>query len=201
MSEEREFTELLTRHFAFIRPLAPLEVDGLFRHYQLLVRWNSVLNLTSIRRLEDVVIRHYCESLFLSIYLPETPVSVLDVGSGAGFPAIPMAILRPDCQFTLAESRQRKAVFLREAVRDYSHVKVEACRAEEVPGSFDWAVSRAVRWEHIVALPHRCIGLLLGERDAAAVSSTAGFDWQPPVHLPWGRHRVLVCGTRHTSEG
>jgi 16S rRNA (guanine527-N7)-methyltransferase len=196
MSEEREFTELLTLHFGPIRSLTPLEIGSLFRHYELMVRWNSVLNLTSIRRLEDVVIRHYCESLFLAVHLPETPVSVLDVGSGAGFPAIPMAVLRPDCRFTLCESRQRKAVFLREAARAYSHVNVEACRAEEVSGSFDWAVSRAVRWEQVVALPHRSIGLLLGEQDAAAVTSTAGFDWQPPVRLPWGRHRVLVYGTR-----
>jgi 16S rRNA (guanine527-N7)-methyltransferase len=196
MSDEAAFSELLNRHFSPIRPLSPLEISRLHAHYEQLVRWNKVLNLTSIRRLEEAVVRHYCESLFLAVHLPKEPVSVLDVGSGAGFPGIPMAVLRPDCRFTLAESRQRKAVFLREATRDYPHVRVEALRAQQVTGNFDWVVSRAVRWDQVLPLSHRWVGLLLGLEDAAAVSLAPGFQWLPPVPLPWASGGVLVRGIR-----
>ena len=199
MSVEAEFSELLNRHFSPVRPISPLEVSTLYSHYELLLRWNKVLNLTSIRRLEEVVVRHYCESLFLAVHLPKEAVSVLDVGSGAGFPGIPMAILRPDCRFTLAESRQRKAVFLREATRGYAHVRVEAVRAQEVRGDFDWVVSRAVRWNHVLPLCHRWVGLLLGLEDAAEVSLAPGFQWLPALPLPWASGGVLVRGVR-TSE-
>ena len=199
MSVEAAFSELLNRHFSPIRPLSPLEVSSLHAHYQLLVRWNKVLNLTSIRRLEDVVVRHYCESLFLAVHLPNDSVSVLDVGSGAGFPGIPMAVLRPDCRFTLAESRQRKAVFLREATRAFPHVRVEALRAQQVPGSFDWVVSRAVRWNQVLPLSRRWVGLLLGPEDASAVRLVPGFQWLPPVCLPWSSGGILVRGIRSSG--
>jgi 16S rRNA (guanine527-N7)-methyltransferase len=196
MSDERLFSELLSRHFAAIRPLSALEISRLQSHYELLVRWNKVLNLTSVRRLEEAVVRHYCESLFLAVHLPGEPVSVVDVGSGAGFPGIPLAVLRPDCRVTLAESHQRKAVFLREATRSYAHVRVEARRAEDIPGSFDWVIARAVRWERVLPLARRWVGLLVGQEDAQAVNLSAGFQWLPAVPLPWGRSRVLVRGVR-----
>ncbi len=163
------------------------------------MRWNRVLNLTSIGRLEEAVVRHYCESLFLGAHLPPEPVSVLDVGSGGGFPGIPIAVLRRDCQVVLAESHQRKAVFLREATRDWPNVRVEARRAEEVSGEFEWVVSRAVRWEPVLALARRHIGLLIGEEDARAATMTPGFTWEPLVPLPWGRHRVLLLGAKSAA--
>ncbi len=160
------------------------------------MRWNRVLNLTSIGGLEEAVVRHYCESLFLGAHLPPEPVPVLDVGPGGGFPGIPIAVLRPDCQVVLAESHQRKAVFLREATRGWPNVRVEARRAEEMRGTFEWVISRAVRWEQVVALAQQHIGLLIGEEDARAAVAAPGFTWKPLVPLPWGRHRVLLLGTR-----
>lgn len=166
------------------------------------MRWNRVLNLTTIRELPEIVARHYCESLFLGAHLPAEPVSVLDVGSGAGFPGIPMAVLRPDCSFTLAESHQRKAVFLREATREYGNVRVAARRAEEIPERFDWIVSRAVRWNDVlkVGAPH--FGLLLGSEDAAEMQKKArGYRWEAPAELPWGERRVLMMGARDVPRG
>jgi 16S rRNA (guanine(527)-N(7))-methyltransferase RsmG len=194
MNDEREFSELLVRHFSPIRPLTEPQISRLYRHYELLVRWNRVINLTSIRGLEEAVVRHYCESLFLGLHLPRGPVSVLDVGSGGGFPGIPMAVLRPDCRFTLAESHQRKAVFLREVTRGDVRIHVEARRAEEVPGRFDWVVSRAVRWEVVLALGMPRVGLLLGEQDTLHTVASKGYEWRPPVQLPWGRRRWLIMG-------
>ena len=201
MNEAPGFSSILRGSFGPFNPLSPEMVSELLGHYELLVRWNKTLNLTSIAGLEEAVLRHYCESLFVGIHLPANPVSVLDIGSGAGFPGIPMAILRPDCRFTLAESHQRKAVFLRESTRHLSNVRVAACRAEKVEGAFDWVVSRAVKWPDVLKIanpgaaivPVR-IALLLGQEDAAEVVLQPAVTWREAIPLPWGHRRVLVLG-------
>ena len=208
MNDAPGFSAILTRSFGPIHPLSPEVISELLGHYELLVRWNRTLNLTSIAGLEEAVLRHYCESLFVGLHLPADPVSVLDIGSGAGFPGIPMAILRPDCRFTLAESHQRKAVFLREATRHLSNVRVAACRAEKVEGGFEWVVSRAVKWPEVLKVagqgavtPPVCtIALLLGQEDAAEVVRQPMFSWRPAIPLPWGNRRVLVLGQSARSD-
>jgi 16S rRNA (guanine527-N7)-methyltransferase len=195
-SERKKFARLLAQCFP---ALSEHQIALLWTHYELLSRWNRVLNLTAIRDLAEVVDRHYCESLLLGAQLPPEPVSVLDVGSGAGFPGIPMAVLRPDCSFTLAESHQRKAVFLREATRDYPNVRVAARRAEDIPEHFDWIVSRAVRWGDALKVRATHAGLLLGAEDAGQLPREAGvWQWEDPIMLP-GRRRVLIIG-RHTGK-
>ena len=97
---------------------------ALQRHHELLERWNQRLNLTRI----DSVERNYGESLFLGKHLPEGPLRICDIGSGAGFPGFPVAVLRPDCEVTLIESHQRKAVFLKEAARGIANIRVLAKR-------------------------------------------------------------------------
>ena len=217
MSEAEDFSAVLASRFRQCGELSSGVASELFRHYSLLLRWNRGMNLTSISGLEEAVVRHYCESLFLGVQLPAAAVSVLDVGSGAGFPGVPLAILRPDCTVTLAESHRRKAVFLREATRHLANVRVAACRAEEVAGRFDWVVSRAVKWADVLkvarlsgAAPREggvaggesaeksgpAVGLLLGQEDAEAVRAGdgGGFEWCAAVHLPWGNRRVLMVG-------
>src|ERR1700730_14203736 len=114
------FRKLLASEFAPYTGLSDEQLDRLERHYRLLTLWNKRINLTRINSLEDVVRFHYCESLFLAKELPVGALSIVDVGSGAGFPGIPVAILRPECRVHLLESHQRKAVFLREASRELS---------------------------------------------------------------------------------
>src|SRR5580704_17440976 len=113
------------------------------------MRWNKTLNLTAIRNREEAIERHYCESLFLGARLPAGALRIADIGSGAGFPGLPVAVLRPDCSMTLIESHQRKAVFLREASRKVLNVRVLAKRAEDVDEEFDWVISRAVSYEDL----------------------------------------------------
>ncbi len=117
-----------------------------------MLRWNKKLNLTRITDPKQAWERHYLESIRLAHQLPPGPLKIADVGSGAGFPGIPIAVVRPECQVTLIESRQRKAVFLREATRDLPNVRVLPMRAEDVKESFDWVVSRAVRPEDVLKL-------------------------------------------------
>src|SRR5215471_17097619 len=109
------FRELLFNEFRPYATLTDPQLDRLERHYNALIRWNQTLNLTRIKDINDVVRYHYCESLYLGLKFPRGPLRVADIGSGAGFPGIPIAIFRPDIDVTLIESHQRKAVFLRES--------------------------------------------------------------------------------------
>jgi 16S rRNA (guanine527-N7)-methyltransferase len=188
------FVELLRSKLADIYELSDAQINQLERHFELLTRWNRVLSLTSVRTLEEAVERHYCESVFAACNLPEGMVSVADIGSGAGFPGVPIAIVRPQCSVALIESHQRKAAFLKEASRDLANARVLALRAENVAEHFDWVVSRAVRYSDIAgALKQlgRNAELLTGEVEAAGLD---GFKWREPIRLPWGDRRYLWIG-------
>ena len=189
------FAELLLQKLSGIVELSSEQIAILQEHYELLLRWNRKLNLTAIDTLEEAVERHYCESLFLGVHLPSRPMSIADVGSGAGFPGFPVAVLRTDCQVTLIESHVRKAVFLREASRNLTNMRVLTMRAEQVQTTFDSVISRAVSYEDLAPMLRR-IGrradLLTGGE--APPSALAGFHWLRPVPLPWGTQRFLRTG-------
>lgn len=188
------FAELLSEKLAGIVRLTRDQARALENHYQLLVRWNRVLNLTSVRSLEETVERHYCESLFLGVHLPPGSLRIADIGSGAGFPGIPVAVLRPDCSVTLIEAHARKAVFLRESSRTLRNVRVIARRADEVEETFDIAISRAVSYADLRVILKkigRRADLLTG---GEAPPDEVGFDWQEPIPLPGGRQRFLRIG-------
>jgi len=182
-----DFRSLLQREFAPYARLSGYQIDLLERHYTLLQRWNARMNLTRIRKLEDVVRLHYCESLFLGTLLPPGKLRIADVGTGPGFPGIPVAILRPECSLTLIESHQRKAVFLREASRGLPNIHVVGSRAADVHERFDWCMSRAVDPAGVLGLnlaPN--IALLIGEDDSRSLKR-----WNL-IPIPWGRHRFAA---------
>jgi 16S rRNA (guanine527-N7)-methyltransferase len=188
------FADVLRERLAGVVELSPGQVEALEAHYQLLLRWNRVLNLTSIKRMEEAVERHYCESLFLGTHLPQGRLRIADIGSGAGFPGFPVAVLRPDCSVTLIESHQRKAVFLREASRSQTNVRVLAQRAEDVDEQFDWAISRAVSYEDLASFLKKLapsVDLLTG---GEAPPDGIGFVWQTPILVPFGGQRFLRMG-------
>jgi 16S rRNA (guanine527-N7)-methyltransferase len=177
------FEVLLVRHLDGRVTLRDDQIGGLDRHYRLLVKWNRVLNLTSIRDTEEAVVRHYCECLFFASLLPEEG-RVLDLGSGAGFPGVPVAILRPEMRVTLLESHQRKAVFLKEATRDLENVEVVPKRAEDISSTWDLVVSRAVDPKEVLRQGPRLaprVGMLVGGADSLL------FDGR--TKLPWGDDR------------
>jgi 16S rRNA (guanine527-N7)-methyltransferase len=166
-------------------------------HFTLLTRWNRTLNLTAIRDMNDAVSRHYAESLFLAAHLPADCGSIADLGSGAGFPGIPIAVFRPDCTVTLIESHQRKAVFLKEATRHLGNVRVLAKRAEEVQQHFDWLVSRAVAARevlHFVPGLASNLALLLTRDDAAKLLVNSKLRFSEPIAVPWLPRSVLLLG-------
>ena len=188
------FADLLRSKLAGIVELSVEQVRALESHYELLLRWNQVLNLTAIESMEEVVERHYCESLFLAAHLPVNALTVADIGSGAGFPGIPVAVFRPDCSVTLVESHRRKAVFLREATRKLPNIRVVPNRAEDLSEHFGCAISRAVSYEDLIPVLKnitQSAHLLTG---ADAPPQKMGFVWEEPIPLPWGRNRFLRRG-------
>lgn len=196
------FEELLAPYRGLLPPLSELQIDRLAHHFDLLLQWNKRLNLSSVREEAEIVERHYCESLFLAARLPDAAARIADLGSGAGFPGIPVAVLHPASQVFLIESHQRKSVFLREAVRDIGNASVIAGRAEEVTQVFDIVVSRAVNLEDLERwlLNHaRAIAPLSG----ADRPDIHGVTWDASLRLPWGDRRFLNMGvivSRETSE-
>ncbi len=171
-----DFKSLLELEFSPYGALTKEQLVLLEQHYQLLLRWNQKINLTRITGVMDAVRYHYCESLYLAQSLPKRALRIADIGSGAGFPGIPVAIYRPDCEVHLIESHQRKAVFLGEATRNLPNTRVVAARAEDLAQSYDWMISRAVR-------PNDVLKLKLAPN--LAVLGTEG------EKLPWGKSRAL----------
>ena len=192
------FAELLRQRIDSIVLLTNFQISQLQSHYQLLCRWNRVLNLTSIEDEEQVVERHYRESLFLAANMPTGGLRIADLGSGAGFPGIPLAVVRPDCAVTLVESHQRKSVFLQEATRDMKNVKVLAKRADQINQNFDWVVSRAVKFIEIERSASQLapqVAVLAGNEPP----SEGRFTWNTPIQIPWGRQRFLWIGNTRST--
>lgn len=173
-------------------------VTQLEQHFEKLVAWNRRMNLTSLRSCEEIVRRHYCESIYFALQLPETPASLVDIGSGAGFPGLPVAVLRRSVSVRLVESNARKCVFLRESAREIPNLAVFEGRAEGLQGRFDWVVARAVRPVDVVALACRVgrhVGLLVGDADADKLPGIGGIDWEKRIKIPGGDRRVILIGS------
>lgn len=165
-------------------------------HYQLLVRWNRRLNLTSVIELGAAVERHYAESLMLAARVGGG--TVYDIGSGAGFPGFVVGAYCQGCTVTLVESDQRKAAFLREASDLVSNMRVASMRGSELRERVDWVVGRAVRLEDVLEVGLRLssrIGVLVGEAEKERLVGEARLQGLEVEKLPWGEARWLVVGS------
>ena len=133
--------------------LSPRQLAAFERYEQELLDWNARFNLTAIRESEGIRIRHFLDSLTCILaWRDNPPASLIDVGTGAGFPGLPLKILQPTLQLALVESVGKKAEFCRHMAASLGMDKVEVvqARAEEIGQmpkhreSYDWAVARAV---------------------------------------------------------
>ena len=131
---------------AWRTPLTEAAAGALLRFGSLLMEWNGHINLTGAKTLADLIDEHLPDAFAVASVLPGS-AQVVDVGSGGGLPAVPLAVLCPTLGLTLVEPLAKKVAFLRTAVRELGlgdHVRIEARRAEELPAaSFDVAMSRA----------------------------------------------------------
>jgi 16S rRNA (guanine527-N7)-methyltransferase len=187
-------------------PLGPSQAGRFEEFLALLLRWNSRVNLTAIRDEESILSRHFVESIACARALPSGVATLLDFGSGAGFPGVPIALCRSEILVTLAESRGKKAAFLREAVRTLGlSSAVYSARAETLESRFSCVTLRAVdRMPHAVQSAAKLVergGLLALMTSASELPSTqaaVGPDWiwREPVLLPGSDARLLALGTR-----
>ena len=198
---EEQIAELLAPYLAVSSELLP----KLVKYLDLLLRWNTRTNLTAIREPEEIVRRHFGESLFAASHLgPEVP-TLLDLGSGAGFPGIPIALLRPEIAVTLAESQNRKATFLREVARTLSltNVAVWAGRTEEMPSDrrFDTVALRAVdkMAAALAEAERRAERQLLVLTSEAAMPELPAFSDQSELPVPESEGRILLIARRRNE--
>ncbi len=189
--------------------LDELRLNQISTYVDLLLRWNARINLTAIRDPEDIVTRHFGESLFAARHLLPTPsqLHAIDIGSGAGFPGVPLKIWNPLLRLTLIESNHKKATFLREVVRSLTltDVDVIAARAEtQPPASADLVTLRAVeQFDSILPTAANLVvntgrlALLLGPSQVGQIPHLAPqMSWNSPIPLPNSTARVLMVGSR-----
>ena len=186
--------------------LTSAQTLGFESYLALLMHWNARINLTAIRDEDGILVRHFVESIACARALPAGIATLLDFGSGAGFPGIPIALCRPEIAVTLAESQGKKAAFLQEAIRLLGlQARVHAGRAETLSQQFDCvtlrAVDRMTEAVHAAAnlvVPGGCLAPMTTSAELASVQAAAGpgFTWQSCIPLPGGSDRVLALARR-----
>jgi 16S rRNA (guanine527-N7)-methyltransferase len=191
---------------AGMEPLAEVQLGRFAEYCSLLLRWNARVNLTAIRDEEGILSRHFVESIACARFLPAEIGALLDFGSGAGFPGIPIALCRPGIAVTLAESQGKKAAFLQEAVRVVgTATKVHCGRAETLGLQFDCVTLRAVDQMEKAVLagaqlvrPGGWLALMTTIGDQERLKAAAGpkFRWSGRVDLPGGQERMLALGVQ-----
>jgi 16S rRNA (guanine527-N7)-methyltransferase len=232
-------------------------------YIDLLLRWNSRINLTAIRNEEEIMTRHFGESLFAARHLFRAPSSVFppvptvvkdsdfvcgspeqvreghdfsraakplgqnrasapeaargrntfhaaDLGSGAGFPGIPIKLWAPEIHMTLIESNHKKSTFLREVVRalTLTNIDILTARAESLSQPYDVVTLRAVeRFTSILPIAARLtkptgrLALLIASSQLdEATSSLPAITWQRPIPIPHSESRILSIGTHEPSQ-
>lgn len=133
--------------------LSDHQLSQFYKYYEMLIEWNEKMNLTAITEFEEVIKKHFLDSLSIGCILKQdSSISILDIGTGAGFPGIPIKIAFPDTEITLMDSLNKRVNFLNEVIDTLGLEKIEALhgRAEDfakkgmLRETFDICVSRAV---------------------------------------------------------
>jgi 16S rRNA (guanine527-N7)-methyltransferase len=191
---------------AGLEPLAAAQTVLFENYLSLLLRWNTRVNLTAIRDEEGILSRHFVESIACARALPADIATLLDFGSGAGFPGIPIALCRPEIAVTLAESQGKKAAFLQEAIRLLEiGATVFSGRAETLKAQFDCVTLRAVdRMQQATKAASRLVkpggwlAPMTTGAELAALQAAAGaeYSWELTIELPGGEDRLVAIGKR-----
>jgi 16S rRNA (guanine527-N7)-methyltransferase len=197
---ESEITDLLSPYLTVSKEV----VRQLSDYLDLLLRWNARTNLTAIRSPQEIVRRHFGESLFAGTLLgapgevdSSLPQTLLDFGSGGGFPGLPIALLHPEISVILTESQNKKSTFLREVVRSLglTNVEVWAARAEDLPRDhiFDTVTLRAVdNMTRALSAAHSRAKRQIVLLTTAVPVLPPGFSPQPPIPIPGSETGILL---------
>lgn len=172
------------------------------QHYELLRKWNSKVNLVGPSTLASAAEKHYAESLFLGARMPEGVRTVIDCGSGAGFPGFPVAVLHPEVQVTLLESDKRKAAFLRESCH-FANVRVRVERLEQLEEWPDAVIARAVDPRFVMAWGREHatrFGFIGSTADVETLSEEPAVDSVFKTNLPWQSQSSILWTTFHVKH-
>ena len=181
------------------------------QYMAMLLKWNEKINLTAIRDPSEILYRHFCESMFAAGTVPLQRGRLADVGSGGGFPGLPLKIIRPELQVFLVESNVKKATFLAEVVRELEldDTRVIVSRYEELSeeiAPLDTVCSRAVgefgpflAWAGSAKVAANQAVLWIGGRDLEEARKSPGWDWCEPIAIPRSLRRFLLVGARRDS--
>jgi len=200
-----------------LRPFAepnPVQLEQTATYLNLLLKWNAKVNLTSVRGPRQMIMRHFGESYFAARELlsSEPAATVIDLGSGAGFPGLPLAMFEPAVQVTLIESNAKKVAFLNEVIAalKLGNVRVVRQRAEDYAGSADLVTMRAVeRFEAAARIAIRLVrpgggrlALMIGASQVGAAKQAVGeLAWSTPREVPVSHSRILLVGTKPRGNG
>ena len=178
------------------------------QYIKILLRWNEKLNLTAIRNPLEILYRHFCESMFAAGAIPVDKGRLADIGSGPGFPGIPLKIIRPDLELCLVESNIKKGTFLAEVVRELQlpTTRVLISRYEELGeelAPLDFVCSRAVGefgpflgWAASNRVDAGQVILWIGGRDLEEAQQSKQWEWGEPILIPKSLQRYLLMGKK-----
>jgi 16S rRNA (guanine527-N7)-methyltransferase len=178
------------------------------QYIKILLAWNAKLNLTAIRDPLEILYRHFCESMYAGVAVPVETGRLADVGSGAGFPGLPLKILYPNLQVFLIESSIKKATFLAEVIRELglTDARVLVNRYEELSeevAPLDFVCSRAVgefgpllEWAGSKRVAAKQVILWIGARDLQEIQRIKSWEWREPILVPQSLRRLLLVGAR-----
>jgi 16S rRNA (guanine527-N7)-methyltransferase len=211
--ETARIAELLKPYLAQT-VLTEQQLNNISIYIDILLRWNLRMNLTAVRDAEEIVRRHFGESLFAAHCLfPQVsdspPCRVIDVGSGAGFPGIPVKLCVPAAHVTLIEANHKKVAFLREVIRGLTLINIDvfAGRAEDYGATRgDVVTLRAVEKFGTVLptavdliAPGGRLALLIGESQCQkAKDSKPALHWNDLVPIPNSHNRVVLVASNHS---
>src|SRR5262249_6178952 len=184
------------------------QIQQIQRYMKLLLAWNAKINLTAIRDPLEILHRHFCESMYAASAISVEKGRLADVGSGGGFPGLPLKIIRPELQVFLIESNIKKATFLAEVVRELglADTRVLVNRYEELGeevAPLDFVCSRAVgdyqpflEWAAGPLVGASEVILWIGARDVEELRRIALWDWREPIPVPNSLRRMLLVGKK-----
>jgi 16S rRNA (guanine527-N7)-methyltransferase len=186
---------------------APELTAKIAAYVDLLLKWNRKIALTTITDSEEIVKFHFGESLFATSRYNLEKSRLADVGSGGGFPGLPLALTVPTLSVTLIESNLRKCAFLAEVLRELRvrNATVFSGRMESFsagPEKLDFITARAFgqfdelrAWARAQLSRRGKLALWLGEKDAKEISTSPGWSWHAPDLIPGSKRRYLLAGS------
>lgn len=149
---KEEFSEIIKEQAEEIEiSLDEKQINQFYHYMELLLEWNEKINLTAITKPEDIILKHFVDSMTIAKHIKKN-ATIIDVGTGAGFPGIPLKIIREDLQVTLLDSLNKRLLFLEEVIKELAlkdittiHARVEEFgKNKKYREKFDYATSRAV---------------------------------------------------------